>query len=309
MANLRLIKRRIKSAKNISQVTKALEMVSAVKMRKAQEAAMAGKPYANELKRVLLELGGKVEKDLHPFLNPVTEVKNIMVVVIGSEKGLAGALVTNIARKVFSIQQQIEKGKLVLDDQNEGDVVTVSPDAKVSAVSWGKKAREILKKTGWQIVADFSTKTGEPLEDMIRTLDNLTSNSYLKHESDMVIIVYANFVNTMTQKPTAIQFLPMTAQQIANAETHHTGSSIVNFEPSPTAVLNSLLSHYLKTILTQIIFDSLAAEHSARMVAMKNANENASDIIKGLTASYNETRQAAITNEIADIVSGSMIAV
>jgi F-type H+-transporting ATPase subunit gamma len=309
MANLRLIKRRIKSAKNISQVTKALEMVSAVKMRKAQETAMAGKPYANELKRVLLELGGKVEKDLHPFLNPVTEVNKVMVVVIGSEKGLAGALVTNLARKVFSIQQQIENGKLILDDQNEGEAISVSRNAKVTAVSWGKKAREILKKTGWQIVADFSTKTGEPLEDMIRALDNLTSTSYLTRGSDLVIVVYANFVNTMTQKPAAIQFLPMTAQQIAGAESNHVSSAIVNFEPSPAAVLDSLLTHYLKTILTQIIFDSLAAEHSARMVAMKNANENASDIIKGLTASYNETRQAAITNEIADIVSGSMIAV
>lgn len=308
MANLRLIKRRIKSAKNIGQVTKALEMVSAVKMRKAQETALAGKPYSDQLKRVLAELGGKVEKDLHPFLNPAREVKNIMVVVVGSEKGLAGALVTNLARKVFAVKQQIESAKLYLDNAGQTDEVPIENEVKVTAVTWGRKAREIVRKTGWDIVADFSTKTGETLEDMIRTLNNLVSKAYLASETDLVIIVYANFVNTMTQKPAAIQFLPMTVQQIARTETNGS-STIVQFEPSPAAVLDSLLSHYLKTILSQIILDSLAAEHSARMVAMKNANENASDIIKDLTASYNETRQAAITNEIADIVSGSMIAI
>ncbi len=308
MANLRLIKRRIKSAKNIGQVTKALEMVSAVKMRKAQETALAGKPYSDQLKRVLAELGGKVEKDLHPFLNPASEIKNVMVVVIGSEKGLAGALITNLARKVFTLKQQIDAAKIYLDNAGETEEISIENNAKVTAVTWGRKAREVVRKTGWDIVADFSTKSGETLEDMVRTLNNLVSNAYLTREADLVIIVYANFVNTMTQKPAAIQFLPMTVQQIVKSETNGS-SAIVQFEPSPAAVLDSLLSHYLKTILNQIIFDSLAAEHSARMVAMKNANENASDIIKELTARYNETRQAAITNEIADIVSGSIIAI
>lgn len=305
MASIRIIKRRIKSAKNISQVTKALEMVSAVKMRKAQEAALAGKPYTSELRNVLSELGGKVESDVHPFLNKPEKISKVTMVVIGTEKGLAGALVTNLARKVWNIKQQIEKHELSLNEETHEKIV-LEKDVEVSAISWGKKAKEMLKKTGWKIVADFTTKTGDSLDDQIKTLSSLLSKSYLDKETDLILIAYSNFVNTMTQKPAVVQFLPMvsttTMQDLARAS-----STIVSFEPSPKIVLDSLLQHYLITTMRQIVLDGLAAEHSARMVAMKNANDNARDIIKNLTLTYNQTRQSAITNEIADIVSGSMV--
>jgi F-type H+-transporting ATPase subunit gamma len=289
MASMRIIKRRIKSAKNIGQVTRALQMVSAVKMRKAQEVAVAGKPYAAELVSVLNKLAGKVEIDIHPFLNPPKSISKVTLVVIGPEKGLAGSLVTNIARKVFTTVDQIN---------------TDHKEAKITGISWGRKSREILKKARITVAADFSVKAKESISDQVHALANYLSKAYLSHDTDLVLIVYANFVNTMTQKPESFQFLPMVP---ATFKSEEKTDRVVSFEPSAQTVMASLLEHYLTTILNQIILDALAAEHSARMVAMKNASDNAADIVKYLTLSYNQTRQTAITNEIADIVSGSMI--
>jgi F-type H+-transporting ATPase subunit gamma len=301
MASIRIIKRRIKSAKNISQVTKALQMVSAVKMKRAQEAAISGKPYAAELIQVLGELAGRTETDIHPFLVPPGKINKVLMAVIGPEKGLAGALVTNLARKVFITVDQIKKGELHLDSLG---MIKIEKDPVISSISWGKKARDIVKKTGTNILADFTLKSKDTLDSQIRALARLFSDAYLKHETDLVIIVYSNFINTVTQNPQAVQFLPMVSTEWKSEKGNN---SKVNFEPSPKDVLAVLLDHYLLTILNQIILDSLAAEHSARMVAMKNAYDNASDIIKYLTLNYNQTRQSAITNEIADIVSGSLI--
>jgi F-type H+-transporting ATPase subunit gamma len=279
MASTRIIKRRIKSAKNIGQVTRALQMVSAVKMKRAQEIALAGKPYAIELISVLGQISGKIKNDMHPFLYTPKSITKVYLVVIGPEKGLAGSLITNLARKVFLTIDQIK-----ID----------YPQAVISGVSFGKKSRDIFKKTGVPIVADF--------KDQVNTLSSFLIKAYLKHETDLVIIVYSNFINTMTQKPEVIQYLPM--GKINNQDNNN---QVISFEPSPDEVLDSLLNHYLVIVLQQIVIDSNAAEHSARMVAMKNASDNATDIIKYLTLNYNQTRQSAITNEIADIVSGVML--
>ncbi len=305
MPNIRIIKRRIKSAKNIGQVTKALEMISAIKMRKAQESAMSGKPYTLELRRVLSELSGKVDTSVHPFLNTPENISRITVVVIGPDKGLAGALITNLLRKVNSLNIQINSGSIKLDDNFSQSEIKLTNNIEVSAISWGKKAREIVKKMGWKTIADFTNDKKESLSDQIRALSILLTKSYLNHETDMVIIAFSDFINTITQKPKAVQFLPMVANNWE--ENQEKNEKMVTFEPSPEVVLRSLLDHYQLTVLQQIIFDGRAAEHSARMVAMKNANDNAKDIIKGLTLEYNQTRQSAITNEIADIVSGSLV--
>jgi F-type H+-transporting ATPase subunit gamma len=289
MASMRIIKRRIKSAKNIGQVTRALQMVSAVKMRRAQEIALAGKPYVAELISVLSAMAGKVEKDIHPFLISPKTITRAYVTVIGPEKGLAGSLVTNLAKKVFF---EIEKLK---NDYN---------GVKIAGVSFGKKAREMLRKTGVPIVADFVVKPGETAQEQVEAVSEFLTGVYLKKETDLVLIVYSNFVNTMTQQPTQLQFLPM----VATSWQENKGAiQVISFEPSPAAVIEPLLKHYLVTVLRQIILDSQAAEHSARMLAMKNASDNAGDIVKYLTLSYNQTRQTNITNEIADIVSGALV--
>ena len=311
MSGIRAIKRRIKSAKNISQVTKALEMVSAVKMRRAQAAALAGKPYARELRSVLSYLAGRVESDLHPFLAVPPQISKILVVVVGPEKGLAGSLVTNLSRRVFRLKDQLDSGS-VTPDGIPGSVTLSSP-VTVTAVAWGRKAKDLIRKTGWPLSAYFTHKDKKPPEEMIRALSKLVMDSYLDHTADLVLIAFPDFISTVTQKPSVVQFLPMVSASLDNtngseetSETHRL-ESIVSFEPSPSQVLESLLTHYQATVLSQIIFDSTAAEHSARMVAMKNASDNAFDIIKYLTLKYNQTRQSSITNEIADIVSGSLI--
>jgi F-type H+-transporting ATPase subunit gamma len=308
MSGVRAIKRRIKSAKNISQVTKALEMVSAVKMRRAQATAIAGKPYAIQLHSVLSYLAGRVENDLHPFLTVPAQISKVLVVVIGPEKGLAGSLVTNLTRRVFRIKDQLDSGIFTPDD-SPGSISLSSP-VSVSAVAWGRKAKDVIRKTGWPLSAYFTHRDKKTLEDMIRALSKLVMDAYLQRTADLVLIAFPEFISTVTQKPSVVQFLPMVSASLVN-EDQASGSSrlesIVSFEPSPSVVLESLLTHYQATVLSQIIFDSTAAEHSARMVAMKNASDNAFDIIKYLTLKYNQTRQSSITNEIADIVSGSLI--
>lgn len=308
MSGIRAIKRRIKSAKNISQVTKALEMVSAVKMRRAQATAIAGKPYATALHSVLGYLAGKVESDLHPFLAVPPQISKILVVVVGPEKGLAGSLVTNLSRRVFRLKDQLDSGAFMPDDGSGS--IALSPPVSVSAVAWGRKAKDIVRKTGWTLSAYFTHKDKLPLQDMIGALSKLVMDSYLDHSADLVLVAFPDFISTVTQKPSVVQFLPMVSASLADTNQkaeHSRPESIVSFEPSPSAVLESLLTHYQATVLSQIIFDSTAAEHSARMVAMKNASDNAFDIIKYLTLKYNQTRQSSITNEIADIVSGSLI--
>jgi F-type H+-transporting ATPase subunit gamma len=307
MANLRLVKRRIKSAKNIGQVTKALQMVSAVKMRKAQETAAASKPYATELRTVLHKLSGKSVTETHPFLQKRREINKVTVVVVAPEKGLAGSLITNLTKKVFAVADQIKEGQVEIGEPGGESKIDISKEAVTDAISWGTKARDIIRKTGLKLSADFSGKSKNTLAEQIEALDGMLAKSYLAEETDLVLIVYSDFVNTVTQKPTVAKFLPMTAIGPDGSEIQVGKSQVLTFEPTADAVLDSLLKHYLKTIMSQIILDSLAAEHSARMVAMKNAYDNSKDIIKYLTLTYNQSRQSAITNEIADIVSGSMI--
>jgi F-type H+-transporting ATPase subunit gamma len=288
MATIRTIKRRIKSAKNIGQVTKALEMISAVKMRKAQETALASRPYTEELVAALRTLSGAVEADVHPFLNIPKQIKKIWLVVIGPNKGLAGSLVTNLTRKIFSALDEYKNKAIIIE-----------------GISWGKKSKEALLKAKVNITADFSTKTNQNMGEQSSALAKLLAEGYLKHETDLVLIIYSKFVNTVTQKASVIQYLPMVNTDVSG-ENKQTGN--FTFEPNAKAVLDTLLKHYLLTVLNQTILDAVASEHSARMIAMKNASDNARDMMKYLTLSYNQTRQTAITNEIADIVGGTMLA-
>jgi F-type H+-transporting ATPase subunit gamma len=283
MPSVRIIKRRIKSAKNIGQVTRALQMVSAVKMKRAQENALSGKPYAAELMSMLGQLTGRQETENHPFFNPVGQVNHVFVVVIGPEKGLAGSLISNLARKMFLVLDKIKK-------DHRG--------ARISAISLGKKARDLVKKTGVPLLADFSGG------DQISALSEFLTRAYLAHETELVIVLYQNFINTVTQMPVEVQFLPIAVNDL---QTQKQANRIIIFEPTTREVLESLVEHYLIMVLRQIWLDCQAAEHSARMVAMKNASDNAKDIIKYLTLTYNQTRQTSITNEIADIVSGVTI--
>jgi F-type H+-transporting ATPase subunit gamma len=281
MSTTREIKRRIKSAKNIGQVTKALQMVSAVKMRKAQMAANLGRPYADALLEAIFSLTD-VSENPHPFLVMPEVINRALVVVIGPTKGLAGPLVSNLHRKV---------GEFVGGYQ--GSLV---------GVSFGKKGREAIMRSKVLLDADFGSEKGQIVAEQISALTTYIDAGFRQKRFDAVYVIYSRFVNTMEQAPTVMQLLPA----VALTSEKPVNKIEFTFEPSRAVILDKLLDHYLNMTLRQIVFDSIASEHSARMVAMKNANENASDIISELSLRYNKTRQAMVTSEIADIISGSV---
>lgn len=280
MASLRDIRRRIKSVKNTSQITKAMQMVAASKMRKAQTVALNGRPYAELLNRVLVSLRDRVDSSLHPLLER-REVHNELVVVFSTDKGLCGGLNTNLFREVLQF------------DKSRTQFVTV-----------GRKASQFLSRTGRKILADF------PLNDHptfleSKAISKLAIEKFLDGEVDKVTVLFPRFVNTLSQVPTALTLLPITS--LAELGLEYAPDKAIDpeggvlFEPSPASVLEVILPYYVHFELFQMLLSTRASEHSARMVAMKNATDNAKSLVKDLTLEYNKARQASITNEILEI--------
>ncbi|HET6406534.1 MAG TPA: ATP synthase F1 subunit gamma [Chthoniobacteraceae bacterium] len=284
-ANTRDIRRRIKSVKNTSQITKAMQMVAAAKMRKAQNAAVAGRSYADLLRKVFASLADKQEEGAHPLLDE-RPVKKELVVVISTDKGLCGALNTNLFREV---------GKF--DPENTVFVVI------------GKKAMQYLARSNRKVLAEFMLKENFSFLEA-KQVSKFCMDKFLEGEVDRVTIAFTDFVNTLTQIPRTRVVLPITNFEVADvlssadkqvAAPVETGSAEYLFEPDANAVLNAVLPHYVHFQLFQMVLDSRASEHSARMVAMKNATDNAKQLIKDLTLEYNKIRQASITTEILEI--------
>lgn len=276
MAALRQIKRRIKTAKNISQVTRAMEMVSAVKMRKLQLAALAGRPYITELETMVSALAKQQhQEESNLYLTQPARINKIAILVIAPQKGLCGALITNLSRSLFKFTQ--------------------TQTAEISFINFEKKAQEITRHFGKPVLANFNHPQKNPSPASIRPVASYLTQMFENHEVDQVLIAYTHFINTVTQKPTIKQFLPILP---GNLTTESANLQIL-FEPSASEVLHDLILRYCEDLLYQIILESLAAEHSARMVAMKNAHDNAAEIIDDLTLFYNKARQEAITAELA----------
>ncbi len=284
-ANTRDIRRRIKSIKNTAQITKAMQMVAAAKMRKAQQAALAGRPYAELINKVLVSLSGRTDPTLSEFLE-VRPVKKELVLIISTDKGLCGALNTNLLREVSQF--------------DSGDPVFVGA---------GRKGVQFLARTKRQLLADFDVKDSPGLLDT-KPVSKFVIEKFLSREVDKVSVLFTHFINTLTQKPTLRTLLPITPDQIGSKEEAApiTGDSATEyqFEPSPLAVLSEILPHYVHFQVYQMVLDSRASEHSARMVAMKSATDNAKQLIKDLTLEYNKVRQAAITTELLEITTAQM---
>jgi len=287
-ANTRDIRRRIKSVKNTSQITKAMQMVAAAKMRKAQNAATAGRSYADLLRRVLSSLAGRVEGGAHPLLSE-REVKKELVLVIATDKGLCGALNTNLFREVAKFD----------------------PERSIFVVI-GKKATQFLSRSRRQVIAEFNLKENFHFLEA-KQVSKFCMEKFMAGEVDKVTVVFTDFVNTLTQVPRTRTILPITSFEIADvlgsaeakvATAENTTDYI--FEPSSKSVLESVLPHYVHFQVYQMVLDSRASEHSARMVAMKNATDNAKQLIKDLTLEYNKIRQAAITTELLEITTAQM---
>jgi F-type H+-transporting ATPase subunit gamma len=289
VASTRDIRRRIKSVKNTRQITKAMELVAASKMKKAQQAAMAGRPYAVLMAEMLGALAGRVDESLHPFLvqRPV-KVRGILVVT--TDKGLCGPLNANLF-------------KLVLD---------VKAPAKFVAI--GRKGAQFLARTKRDIVADFTVSDRVAFAE-VKTVVEFMIKLYLEGTIDTVEVIYPRFKNTLVQEPIHRPVLPLTnvadflAHLHAETGVKPTGDTRgMLFEPDAQSVLEALLPFYVNRYIHQLILSAKASEHSARMVAMKTAKDNATKLIGDLTLEYNKARQAGITQEILEIAAAQFSA-
>jgi F-type H+-transporting ATPase subunit gamma len=287
MPSTRDIRRRIKSVKNTAQITKAMQMVAASKMRKAQQAALAGRPYARLMNKVLAEVASETREATHPFMEP-REGKRRCAILISTDKGLCGSLNSNLMREAAKFEN----------------------DAQFIAA--GRKGSQFLARTKRRMVAEFTFKDA-PLFSEARAISKFAGDLFLKGEVDRVEIVFTNFVSTLVQKPEVRQLLPISevgpvqagmGADKAGSLPGQTGEFL--FEPSQEHVLAALLPHSLNFQIYQILLEAKASEHSARMVAMKNATDNAQQFIKDLTLEYNKLRQANITKELLEIASAAM---
>jgi F-type H+-transporting ATPase subunit gamma len=288
MANTQDIRRRIKSIRNTAQITKAMQMVAASKMRKAQNVALAGRPYSTLMNRVLVSLQQRTDSKLHPLLQ-VREVKKELVVVISTDKGLAGALNTNLLREAANFDAE-----------------------KTSYIVVGKKARQFLSRTRRDMMADFELKDA-PAFTETKEIAKFCVEKFLSGEVDKVSVLYTHFINTINQKPVVRTLLPISSFELPQASADGTspqdaGDPMIGymFEPTAEGVLDVMLPYYLHYQVFQMILDARASEHSARMVAMKNATDNAKQFIKDLTLEYNKMRQASITTELLEISTAQM---
>ncbi|NJK91102.1 MAG: ATP synthase F1 subunit gamma [Blastochloris sp.] len=282
MANTREIRRRIKSIKNTAQITKAMQMVASSKMRKAQMRAVAGRPYARMLDEVTAHLSENSGEITHPLLDR-REIKKRGILIITSDKGLCGALNTNLLRDVMKA------------DTGNSVYVTI-----------GRKGRGALARLGKDILADFEMKENFRFADSKR-VSKLMLDKYLAGEIDTIEVYYNKFVNTLVQEPTQTQLVPIQPEMLGHTEDGTRKATEYIFEPKAQELLAQLLPYFVHYELYQRILDAHASEHSARMVAMKNATDNAKQLVKELTLEYNKVRQASITTELLEISTAAAV--
>jgi F-type H+-transporting ATPase subunit gamma len=291
MASTRDIRRRIKSVKNTRQITKAMELVAASKMKKAQQAALAGRPYTQVMAHMLSVLAGRVEESTHPFLVQ-RPVRTRGILLVTTDKGLAGPLNANLFKHVTEIKTP----------------------AKFYAI--GRKGAQFLARTHRDMVADFSVHDRVPFND-VKVITELMVKHFLEGTIDTVEVIYPRFKNTLVQEPIVRPVLPLANLQqfIAHADAaaaHGTRpveeTREILFEPNAREVLEALLPFYVNRHVYQLVLSAKASEHSARMVAMKTAKDNATKLLGDLTLEYNKARQAGITQEILEIAAAQFAA-
>jgi F-type H+-transporting ATPase subunit gamma len=292
MASTRDIRRRIKSVKNTRQITKAMELVAASKMKKAQQAALAGRPYAELMARMLAAIADRVEETQHPFLVR-REVRTRGVILVTTDKGLAGPLNANLF-------------KLVTEIRDPAKYVVV-----------GRKGAQFIARTRRDLLADFSITDKVSFAE-VKVVAEFMVKQYLDGVVDTVEILWPRFRNTLVQVPTLMPLLPLTSVKDviadlqsdagANARVSNGHEQQMLFEPDPATVLAALLPLYVNREIHQQVLDAKASEHSARMVAMKTAKDNATKLLGDLTLEYNKARQAAITQEILEIAAAQFVA-
>lgn len=290
MANLtREIQRRIRSVKNIAQVTKAMEAVSAAKMRKAQQQVLATRPYAQQAHEVLTFIAQlpAVDSSLSNLMRPREEVKRVGILLVSADRGLAGGLNANVIREAARLMRSVR------DEGRQVEVVTI-----------GKKGRDWLLRFDPVIRAEFSGLPDNPTSLEIGPITQLLVDEFMSGHFDEVHLVYTKFENTLRQYPVVEQLLPVARPSDSASDGGRSAIDYI-FEPSAEAVLNEVLFSFVEVQVLQAVFEAIASEHSARMVAMRNATDAAGELIDTYTLIYNKARQESITNELMDIVGGS----
>lgn len=296
MATAREIRKRIRSVKNISQITRALEAVSASRVRRAQARVLASRAFAEKAWEILLNVqrAGTRGVPMHPLLAEREEIKRIMIVLVTSDRGLAGAYNTNIIRVAERFAERMKK--------------------PVEFVAVGVKGRDSLIRGGEPLTAQFTNLPAEPTIADVSPIARLAIDAFLSGEVDDVFIAYTDFINTLTQRPVVQGWLPLVPHKIEDQiaaefikDVPQVTSTVADYEyePGPEAILAEIVPRFTELQLYQAVLESQASEHSARMVAMRNASENATTLVGELTLVYNKARQAAITSEILDIVGGA----
>ena len=282
------IRTKIKSVQNTRKITKAMEMVAASKMRKAQERMRQARPYGDKIRNIAAHLAHANPEYRHPFLVKRGDVKDIGVIVVTSDKGLCGGLNTNALRLVFAKTREW---------QAEG--------RKVQYTALGNKGFGFLQRTGANIISHAVGMGDRPHLDTLIGPLKMQVDAYSQGRIGALYIVYTRFINTMKQEPVVEQLLPLPAERLAQDSRAARANWDYMYEPDARAVLDQLLQRYIEQIIYQSVAENISSEQSARMVAMKSASDNASSVIDDLTLVYNKSRQAAITKELSEIVGGA----
>lgn len=278
------IRTKIKSVENTRKITKAMEMVAASKMRKAQDRMRASRPYADKIRNVAAHLSYAQSEYRHPFLIKRETVKNVGLIVVSSDKGLCGGLNTNVLR--LSVNQ-------MKNWEAEGKKIAVS--------AIGNKGFGFMTRVGADVKSHITGLGDTPhLEKLIGTI-KVMLDAYIAGEIDQLYICYTKFINTMKQEPTMQQLLPLSGEQLGSPKGHWD----YIYEPEAQPVVDELMMRYIESLIYNAVAENMASEQSARMVAMKSASDNAKNVISELKLVYNKARQAAITKEISEIVGGA----
>ncbi len=283
MAGAKEINTKIRSIKNTQKITRAMEMVAASKMRKAQERMAISRPYATKIRKVIGHLATSHTEYHHPYLN-VREIKRAGFMIVTSDRGLCGGLNTNLLKTALQTMKGLHEQNIALD-----------------LCLIGNKAESFFKRAGGHVVAKADHLGDAPKVTDLIGIVKVMLTAYDEGTLDSLSIVYNEFVNTMTQRPRVLQLLPIVATP--EKELEHYWDYI--YEPEAKNLLDMLLTRYIESQVYQAVVENLACEQAARMVAMKNATENAGELINTLQLAYNKARQAAITQELAEIVSGA----
>lgn len=291
MASAREMRLRIKSIKNLSQVTRALQTVSASKVRKSMQAVAATSPYAEKAWKVLLHLARQPgHQCLHPLLAERKDIKNTLVILMTSDRGLAGSFNVNVVRTTL---QHFEKFK-----------------SEVSFIAVGRKGRDMLLRRRKPVIADFSNLPNSPRFQDVSSIGWLAVDEFLNGHFDEVFLAYTKFNNMLSQTPLVRKILPLDVELADDGKegfnvTHHQASGVFSYEPGQSEILDEIIPRFTALQIYQSILESQASENAARMVAMQNATDNASELISVLQLEYNKARQQSITNEMLDIAGGA----